>query len=912
MEQEGPLGRKAALEDLDGFLERVPAGLAALAITGPAGIGKSTVWREGVRRAAAVGYGVLTARPAQAEGSLAFAGLGDLLGSLGEDAFEVLPPVQRHAIDVALLRAQPGRALMDRRAIPVALLSLVESLAATRPLVIAIDDAQWLDEESAASVSFALHRLEHLRVGLIVAVRDEGERTPTVESAVAPERRHEVVLGPLSAATLHWIVRRELGEQLSRPVLARVVTSCGGNPFYALEIARELVRVGMPRSWEPLPVPGELRTLLRRRMGRLPASTKQALLRASCLSQPTTAIVDAVALGPAEEAGIVKVDQTGRVRFTHPLLASAVSDAASAARRRAVHGELAGDVGDPEESARHLAHCVVGPDEEVAARLAEAAARAAGRGAMPTALDLARRAVELTPERTSQAAMRRVISFSEYSVLAGGDPAEARTALESSLAVCSDGNLRAEVLLRLASTAREAYQLADGYARLMSALEETTDKELAARIHMLAVWMADSDAAHGMKHCDAIFELIDETENPAIYSQALMHRAYLQLISGQGADDGAIERGRALEEMAVRQGSRERSPVGVIWRLLEDDLDGAYAAHVGRLEWARQVGERMLEMSMTRFLSAIELWRGNWDEAEHWALTLADMVEESGSSRYRDGALFARGMVDAHRGHLERAEQEGWESLALASQVAGLNAVAPRQLLGFVALSRGDLEAAAEQYWHANAIMESVGQREPAQERFQGDLTETVIGLGDLDRAAELVASLEERARAFPRPWNLVMRARCGGLLSSARGDTEAALAAMQEALTHHDRLPMPFERARTLLAYGQLLRRVKQRRAARAVLTDALDVFVRLGSPLWAERARDELKRLPVRPTRSALTPTEEEIAKLAATGLTARQIAERAFLSRKTVQRNLERVYVKLGVHSRAELGRVMAERS
>ncbi|MFZ0170433.1 MAG: ATP-binding protein, partial [Acidimicrobiales bacterium] len=195
MEQEGPLGRKAALEDLDGFLERVPAGLAALAITGPAGIGKSTVWREGVRRAAAVGYGVLTARPAQAEGSLAFAGLGDLLGSLGEDAFEVLPPVQRHAIDVALLRAQPGRALMDRRAIPVALLSLVESLAATRPLVIAIDDAQWLDEESAASVSFALHRLEHLRVGLIVAVRDEGERTPTVESAVAPERRHEVVLG---------------------------------------------------------------------------------------------------------------------------------------------------------------------------------------------------------------------------------------------------------------------------------------------------------------------------------------------------------------------------------------------------------------------------------------------------------------------------------------------------------------------------------------------------------------------------------------------------------------------------------------------------------------------------------------------------------------------------------------------
>ncbi|GEM_PF-108461 len=907
-----PAGREAETAEIEAMLGDVTRGLTALTLTGAPGIGKTTLWREGLRRAAGRGYRVLAARPSQAERALSFAGLADLLEQLPAGAIESLAPVQRRAIEVALLRAEAGPGPPGRAA-HAAMLSLVRQLAGVGPVLIAVDDAQWLDDATAEILAFALRRLERLPVGVLSTVRVEDGRPETFDSVVPAGQRRDLMIGPLGVAALHVIVRQRLRRPLPRPVLVRVVTSCGGNPFYALEIARELERTGIPPPGEPLPVPGELQGLLRSRMARLPRRTRDALLEAACQSQPTAATVDLEAIAPGEETGIVFLERTGRLRFSHPLLAAAVREAAPMARRRAVHRRLAALAADAEERARHLAAAATGPDDAVAAALDAAVDQAARRGALAAARELARRAVELTADPSGSLATWRAIRFAEHCVLGGGDPAEARAVLQARLPGCPPGDLRAELRLKIAWAMREEGRATEGYRDLCEAFTETTDPRLTARLHLQAIWMAEADPVHGMRHCDAALALLDEAADPGTFSSLLMHRAYLRLISGGGADDEAIERGRRIEERAVRDGLTDRSPVPVIWPLLKDDLARAAKVHAEHLEWARQAGQQPLEQSMASFLSQIELLRGDWEAAARWAATLADMVEQSGSQFYWFNHLIARGMVDAHAGRHDLAAAAGAQALSIAAAAGDEPREADaRQLLGFVALSANDPGGAARHLVAADRILTGLGQVEPAQYRFHPDLIEALIGIGELDAAAGHVRRLGDRARVLPRPWTLATGMRCRGLLLAARGDIPGAVAAMRESLKHHEDLQMPFERGRTLLAYGQVLRRGNERRRARSALDEALAIFTRLGAPAWADRARGDLRRIPVRRSAAGLTGTEEQIARLAAAGLTNRQIAERAFVSPKTVEAILTRAYAKLGVRSRVQLAQVMARRA
>jgi DNA-binding CsgD family transcriptional regulator len=232
-------------------------------------------------------------------------------------------------------------------------------------------------------------------------------------------------------------------------------------------------------------------------------------------------------------------------------------------------------------------------------------------------------------------------------------------------------------------------------------------------------------------------------------------------------------------------------------------------------------------------------------------------------------------------------------------------------VLGFVAFSNGDPAEADLQFSRIDAVDASYHVRE-SPNRFHADHAEAVIALGDLDRAEAMVSRMEARAAALPRPWILSVSARCRGILQSARGDQDGALASLQSAMRHHEQLAMPVERARTQLSLGQVHRRRNERRAARAAFEESLATFDRLHIAPWAARVQAEIARVPVRRAATDLTPTEERIAQLVATGLTNREVADRAFISPKTVEANLARVYDKLGVHSRAELGRVMAERA
>jgi len=901
------VGREAELARAASFLDSAAERLQALAVVGPPGIGKTTVLRAAAQRAEELGRPVLSARPTGAEARLSFAALSDLLAPLEEDVFGALPAPQRRAIDIALLRHDTPAGRADGRVVASALLSLLRELAGRGPLVIAVDDAQWLDAATAETLAFAVRRVQELPLGILVSVRVEGVRPETFEEVVPEDRREEIVLGPLSVGALHDVVKRELGLTFPRPVLVRLVSECGGNPFYALEIARELARSGLPSPREPLPLPAQIRTLTQARLARLPRRTQDALLAAASLSRPTASLVDVEALVPAEEAGIVHVGHDGRVRFAHPLFASAVYDAAPAGRRRQAHRSLAGIVGDPEERARHLALVAEGPDEAVAEALDEAAARAARRGASAAAAELARRALELTHDPRSRRGVERAIDAARH-LLDVGESSEALSVLAAVDADTADGDVHARLLYEQGKIWWYERDFERGYRVLLEAAARANDPELLAAIHVQAAWVSqDIDPRLAIPHTDEVLSLVDPEERPGRYSQALLHGAYLRLVSGQGADMEAYERGCELQRL--NDDWDEVSPVPGMFPLLLDDFERAWAFYGPGVARSREEGDEMSVQGTLLRLVEIALWTGNWAAADELADEGMQVADRISSRAYLGGALYARGLVDAYLGRVDEARSAGERVLEPTTEPYA-RAVG-YWILGFLASSLDDPVAAAGHFDQAASAVSALNQREPARFRFDGDHVEAVIRIGELERAEQLIAGLEERSRITPRPWIQAVTARSRALLLSARGDLDAALTAMQEALGHHDRLQMPFERARTLLELGRLLRRRKERREARVALQEALDVFQELGAPLWAELAQAELARVPVRRAPGDLTPTETTIASLAATGLTNRAIAERAFVSPKTVESNLARVYRKLGIRSRAELGRAMAER-
>jgi hypothetical protein len=326
------------------FLGAARSHLAVLALEGAPGIGKTTVWRAGVQTARAGGTTVLTTRATEAEAGLSLIGLSDLFGEVSDDVVAALPQPQADAFSGALLRVQVQRNGIDERALFASVLSILRRMAADGPLVVAVDDAQWLDTASARALGFAIRRLEHEPIGFLVTVRDEGAPIDSFDRADL-QRRSSVSLGPLSVAALHEVVKRESGTSLVRPVAVRVADAAGGNPLHAIEIVAEMQRTDL--GGNDLPVPPTLGTLIEDRVGRLPPRTRHALLIAAALSRPTTDLVDVAALEPAEVARIVEVEH-GRVRFLHPLFASAVYRSADPVARRRTHLELADVVHEPE------------------------------------------------------------------------------------------------------------------------------------------------------------------------------------------------------------------------------------------------------------------------------------------------------------------------------------------------------------------------------------------------------------------------------------------------------------------------------------------------------------------------------------------------------------------------------------
>ncbi len=521
----GALGRDAELGQIEAWLAAGggPSGpQLVLVIEGEPGIGKTTLWLEATGRARDADWHVLSCRPAASDAGLAHVGLADLLRGVPDDAFARLPPPQRRALGVALLREEAGGIDLDPRAVGTGLTALLRLVAGAGPLMLAVDDAQWLDPASARALAFALRRLDDRGApaggGRAHREGPAGQRArgfTAVESALDRQAITRIGVGPLSVAAIHQMFARTLGTSFARPVLVRIHRAAGGNPFYALEIGREMQRLGVPPPSQPLPVPGDHRDLALLRLKRLPRATRDALARVAAMARPSAADLDLDALAPAEVAGIIRVHPGGRAEFSHPLFASALYSSLPEAGRRRLHRDLAERAASPEERARHLALAADGPDEATAAALDEAAAAAAAHGAADVAVELTELARNLTPPRDTATLVRRETELAERRYFAG-DPTGARHELERSLAALPAGEDRARVLLELGSLRWVQGESEQGLAFMSQALGESATPALRARIHSRIAAQSD-DADIAVEHGEAALALLAEDDDPLLY-----------------------------------------------------------------------------------------------------------------------------------------------------------------------------------------------------------------------------------------------------------------------------------------------------------------------------------------------------------------------------------------------------------
>lgn len=907
------VGRDAELASAGDFLDRASERLAVVVLEGDAGIGKTTVWREVARGVDDRGVRVLSARPAELETKLALSVVGDLLEDVPEETFASLPGPQRWALDVARLRVEPKGGGLEPRRVATAVRSLLQALRAEGPVLVAVDDVQWLDPASATVLAFALRRLADTPIGWLLA-RRLGEPTALDPGRlVARESLLQVPIGPLSVAALHHVLRDRTEQWLTRPALTRIHRACGGNPLYGLEIAHELSRTGEPHGTGSVPVPDDLRRLISARVRRLPRATGDALLACAALSHPTTTVVDERALGAAEEREIVRIDAEGGIAFTHPLFASAVYGSASRSRRRELHARLAALVGDVEERARHLALAAAEPDAEVASALEDGAGVARSRGAWESAAELLSHAARLTPPDRREDAKRRVIAAAEHHVRAGDRP-RARTLLEATLAESLPRTPRADALRLLAEVSYNDENFAEARRLFAEALRYTDDPRRAAGIELglayvsAQLWEDLWDFPAGAAHAYRALELAEAAADRALTAEALAYCALMDFLCGKGLDWDKVERSLALED-PDRVVSLERRPstMAALLLLWIDRIEEARERLAAVCAAARERGDESdLALGLV-WLSWLETRSGNFATAQDLATEAASLARLSGSHSMHAWALALRAYARAPRGEVAETRRDCAEAAALQQRsgylMPGMGITASLALLE---MSLGDPEAAWRAAEPLVEALEHQGVGEPVVVWFLPDAVEALIALGALDRAEALVDAVERRGRELDRIWALAIAGRWRGLLLAARGELGAAAAALEQALAQHQRVEMPFERARTLLVKGLVERRARRRASAKDCFERALEIFDRLGSPLFAQRARDELLRVGLRRSSGdELTEGERRVAQLAATGSTNREIAAALYLSPKTVESHLARAYRKLGIRSRAELG-------
>ncbi|HZQ98128.1 MAG TPA: AAA family ATPase [Chloroflexota bacterium] len=903
------VGREAELAVLDDFLTSDQSA-RALVLSGAAGIGKTTLWEVGLRLAQRRRFRVLAARPGETEVGMSFAGLSDLFDEVDLRELADVPTPQLRALEVVLLRAEPRGSPPGPPAIAIALLSALRTLACRGTVLVAIDESSWLDRASAEALAFAVRRLRDEPV-LFLLVERPGSSS-VLARAVEPTRLQRLELGPLTPDDVLRVLSELPGPGLPRRALRRVLEEAQGNPLFARELARTLAARGAPTAGEELPIPAFVEDLVGARVARLPRAVRSLLLAvALCPELPVSQlgeIADETAIDHAVDEGLLFVDGP-RARLSHPLVVAAARGRSRAGERRALHRALAAALADPELRARHLALAATRPDAKLAAGVAAAAARAAARGAVENATVLADHALRLTPPGAPER-VERLLALAEH-LLQAGEPGRAIELLGPSPDRLPTGSARARAHLLLADESRfAASDLEEADRHLQRALAES-EGDPALRAVVVARRARYTAVAR--------VELVREAEawaldalptarlaGPDVERQVLHGLAWARVLRGHPVEDLA-ERFRAISEDAF--------PIfGSLDRVAAERL-----AHRGEVHRAREAlsqlraladerGETWAYVRLLLGLCEVEMRAGDWRTAGQ----LLDELDRSPDRELLVSPAYqrCRALLAAGTGRAEEAVRRAQEAIE-SSEARGLrwDLLEALRAHGLASLLAGDPARAVESLGRVWEHTRREGVDDPGVFPVAPDLVEALVQVGSVDEARAVTDRLRTLAEEQAHPWGLATAGRCGGLVGMASADPDGAGVALERAAAAYDELGLRFDRARTLLALGRAERRLGRRGAARRPLDDAAASFDEIGSPGWADQARAELARLGGRRPRPSdrVTAAEERVVRLAADGLTNKEIARSLHLGVHTVEVHLSRAYQKLGVRSRAQLARL-----
>ncbi len=893
-------GRPVEQERLLGLLGDARIGRSgSVVVVGEAGAGKSALLE--LIRTSAEGMMTLEAKGVESEARLPFAALHQLLRPVF-GLLERLPPPQASALRVAFALESGGAPDLYR--VPLAVLTILAEAAEDQPLLCLIDDAQWVDGDSAQALTFAARRLQAERIAIVFAAR-EGE----FDAAALPE----LTLGPLNTTAVEAILAARSGAAVAPDIARRIASATGGNALAVVELAPLLTReqlAGREPLPQPLPMSLGVERLFADRVRDLPADARLPLLIAAAddTGRPDAVAAaarrlgsDLAALESAEEVGLVRVEAAG-IQFRHPLVRSAIYGTATFAERRAVHLALAEtlkDAGEIDRYAWHLAAATLEPDEEVARELEQAAGRARSRHAFTAASAAAERAADLSPSANEKG--RRLAEAASDAWLTGLLPQAARLIdvaeplVDDPVLLANCHRLRGAIELA-AGTSTTAVNMLVAGARRLGHVDPRRSLELLALAAEGASLALDADASRTIAELASSLDVGDDEHD----------RFFIGLLVGFAHHLAGDRRsGIAAMRDALVIAADEFDDVDLMLAAgraafyVGDDA-AALRFHTRIVNRARSIGSiGCLAIAGTR-LALAETLAGRWSEANATAEETVRLAEDTGQRELEAHALVWLALIAAWQGAEDR-------SRASLDRARSITAARPMSLV----------EDASR--WVLATIELGVGRGAAALAQVEPISHPVVAVLASLDRVEAAVAAdrpelalmwLEELgvfAEAADVGWARARVAHCRATIVADPAQRETLY---QEALREHDASSRPFERARTELAYGEFLRRHRRRVDAREHLRPALETFVALEARQWAERARAELRasgenvRSRWADPDARLTPQEFQIARFVAQGLSNREVAAQLFLSPRTIDFHLRNVFAKLKIASRTEL--------
>jgi DNA-binding CsgD family transcriptional regulator len=879
-----------------------------LVLRGEPGIGKTALLGYAAERAA--GFQVARAAGVESEMELPFAGLHQLCWPMLEGLGR-LPPPQRGALGTAF--GLSSGAPPDRFLVGLAVLSLLSDTAEERPLLCLIDDAQWLDRSSAQTLAFVARRLQVESVVLLFAEREPGELD---ELAGLPD----LPLRELPGDSARELLMSAMNGPLDDRVRDRILAEARGNPLALIELPREVSPAQLAGGFglpDGLPLPGRIQASFRQRAQQLPAATQRLLLVAAAEPTGEPALlwraagmlgIPAEAVGPAEEEGLL--DLGAQIAFRHSLLRSAIYRAAAADERRSAHLALAVATSaetDPDRRAWHRAHATLAPDEHVARELERSAGRAQARGGLAAAAAFLERAAALTPDLGHRA--RRALDAAQAKQLAGA-PHEA-LALLATAASGPLGDFDRAMLQRThGQIALDLRRGGDAVPLLLDAARqlEPLDPALARETYLEALRAASIAGRLGVG-TRAAAEAARRAPSPEGAPRAidlLLEGLAVRFTDGYAASAPALK--RALSAVCD-QGERPEQDVRWPWsaRRVAPDLfddDAWHALATRNVQIARSAGALAVLPLALNYLATMRIFEGNLEAAA----ALLDEADAIADATGTAPIVFGRLQLAGFRG--DEAQASALIEASEAAAIARGDAV----VLTFDEHARAVLHNALGHYQAALGPAQSASMQDELMLSVWSlpELVEAAARCGRTDLAADALERLAERTQAAGTELALGIEARSRALLR----DGEAAERLYREAIQRLGGTRMRTAVVRAHLLYGEWLRREKRRREARDQLRTAYEGLTAMGMEAFAERARSELVatgetvRKRTVQTHYELTAQEVQIARLAVDGLSNPEIGAQLFLSARTVEWHLRKVFSKLGIGSRRELGRALAD--